>query len=96
LLKVPVDEYEVEVLHAALGVAVDHGAELGAAARAYAARYHDLTGVADAYVEALETAAGGDAVADAVLWRIAEAAAEVGIEDPAAVVRAAREAGLLT
>ena len=34
--------------------------------------------------------------ADAVLWRIAEAATEVGIDDPAAVVRAAREAGLLT
>ncbi len=70
--------------------------QLGAAARAYVARDHDLNGVADAYVEALETAAGGDAVADAVLWRIAEAAAEVGIDDPAAVARAAREAGILT
>jgi glycosyltransferase involved in cell wall biosynthesis len=96
VLKVPVDEYEIETLHAALGVAVDHGAQLGAAARAYVSRYHDLNGVADAYVEALETAAGGDAVADAVLWRIAEAAAEVGIDDPAAVVRAARGAGILT
>src|SRR5690348_7558562 len=80
VLKVPVDDYEVDVLQAAFGVAVDHGEQLGAAARAYVARYHDLAGVADAYVEALETAAGGDAVADAVLWRIAEAAAEVGIE----------------
>jgi hypothetical protein len=35
-------------------------------------------------------------VADAVLWRIAEAAAEVGIGDPAALARAAREAGILT
>ena len=92
----PVDDYEVDVLQAAFGVAVDHGEQLGSAARAYAARYHDLAGVADAYVEALETAAGGDAVADAVLWRIAEAAAEVGIDDPAAVVRAARDSGLLT
>jgi glycosyltransferase involved in cell wall biosynthesis len=96
VLKVPVDEYEVEVLQAALGLAVDHGAQLGAAARAYAARYHDLGGVADAYVEALEMAAGGEVVADDVLWRIAEAASEVGLEDPTAVVRAAREAGLLT
>jgi hypothetical protein len=31
-----------------------------------------------------------------VLWRIAEAAADVGIDDPTAVVRAAREAGILT
>jgi hypothetical protein len=41
-------------------------------------------------------AAGGEVVADDVLWRIAEAASEVGLEDPTAVVRAAREAGLLT
>jgi glycosyltransferase involved in cell wall biosynthesis len=96
VLKVPVDDVEVAVLKPALEVAVDHGAQLGVAARAYAARYHDLAGVADAYVEALEVAAGGDAVDDAVLWRIAEAAAGVGIDDPSAVVRAAREAGILT
>ena len=96
VLKVPVDEFEIDVLNAALGVAVDHGSQLGAAARAYVTRYHDLNGVADAYVEALETAAGGDAVADALLWRIAEAASEVGIDDPAAIVRAARGAGILT
>jgi hypothetical protein len=30
-----------------------------------------------------------------VLWRIAEAAAEVGIDDPAALARAAREAGIV-
>jgi glycosyltransferase involved in cell wall biosynthesis len=95
-LKVPVDELEVDVLVAALRVAVDHGAELGAAARDYAAREHDLDRVADQYSAALEVAAGGDAVDDAMLWRIAEAAAEVGIDDPAAVVRAAREAGIVT
>jgi glycosyltransferase involved in cell wall biosynthesis len=96
VLKVPVDEYEVDVLRAALGFAVDHGERLGDAARTYVARYHNLAGVADAYVEALEVAAGGDAVSDEVLWRIAEAATEVGIDDPSAVVRAAREAGILT
>ena len=66
---------------AALELAADHADELGAAARAYVAREHDLDRVADAYARALEEAAGGDAVADAVLWRIAEAAAEVGIDD---------------
>jgi glycosyltransferase involved in cell wall biosynthesis len=95
VLKVPVDDYEVETLRTALDVAVDHGEQLGASARAYVERYHDLAGVADAYVEALETAAGGDVVADEILWRIAEAATDVGIDDPAAVVRAARESGLL-
>jgi len=96
VLKVPVDDFEVAVLAGALGLAADHGAELGAAARAYVTREHDLARIADGYVEALEVGAGGDAVDDAVLWRIAEAAADVGIDDPAAVVRAAREAGILT
>jgi glycosyltransferase involved in cell wall biosynthesis len=95
-LKVPVDELEVEVLAAALQVALDHGAQLGAAAREFAARELDVARVADAYAGALEVAAGGDAVDDAVLWRIAEAAAEVGIDDPSAVARAARDAGILT
>jgi glycosyltransferase involved in cell wall biosynthesis len=96
VLKVPVDEYEVEVIEAALRVGADHGAALGAAARAYIEREHDLDHVADAYVTALEVAAGGDAVDDAVLWRIAEAAAGVGIEDPAELARAARESGIIT
>src|SRR5436305_5437220 len=38
VLKVPVDELEVATLDAALGFAVDHGAALGAAARAYVER----------------------------------------------------------
>jgi len=95
VLKVPVDEHEVRVIEAALGVAADHGASLGAAARAYVEREHALPKVADAYVAALEVAAGGDAVNDAVLWRIAEAAAEVGIDDPAELARAARESGIV-
>jgi glycosyltransferase involved in cell wall biosynthesis len=95
-LKVPVDEHEVEVLRAALEIAADHGEVLGRSARAYVEREHALPKVADAYVAALEVAAGGDAVDDAVLWRIAEAAAEVGIDDTAALARAARDAGIVS
>ena len=95
VLKVPVDEHEVPTLEAALAVAVEHGLLLGAVARAYVEREHALPKVAEAYVRALEAAAGGDAVDDAVLWRIAEAAAEVGLEDPARVVRAASDAGII-
>jgi glycosyltransferase involved in cell wall biosynthesis len=95
VLKVPVDDYEVATIEAALTVAADHGATLGAAARAYVEREHALPAVADAYVAALEAAAGGPAVNDAVLLRIAEAAAEVGIDDVSALAQAAREAGIL-
>jgi hypothetical protein len=85
----------VRVIAAALGVAADHGASLGAAARAYVEREHALPRVADAYAAALEAAAGADAVNDAVLWRIAEAAAEVGIDDAPALARAAVDAGIV-
>jgi glycosyltransferase involved in cell wall biosynthesis len=96
VLKVPVDEVEVEVLEAALGVAADHGDALGRAARAYVEREHALPAVADAYVAALEAAAGGAAVGDAVLARIAEAAADVGIDDVTELARAVRESGIVT
>ena len=96
VLKVPVDELEVATLDAALGFAVDHGASLGAAARAYVEREHSLDRVADAYAVALETAAGADRVDDAVLWRIAEAAVEVGIDDVPRLARAAVDAGIVT
>ncbi len=96
VLKVPVDEHEVATLHAALTVAADHGERLGASARTYVEREHALPKVADEYVAALEVAAGGDAVDDAVLHRIAEAAAEAGIDDVAALARAARESGILS
>jgi glycosyltransferase involved in cell wall biosynthesis len=95
VLKVPVDDYEVATIEAALTVAADHGATLGAAARAYVEHEHALPAVADAYVSALEAAAGGAAVDDAVLFRIAEAAAETGIDDVSALARAARESGIL-
>jgi glycosyltransferase involved in cell wall biosynthesis len=94
VLKVPVDEIEVAVLEAALGVAADHGTALGAAARAYVEREHALPKVADAYAAALEAAAGGDAVADAILYRVAEAAAEVGITDASLLAARLREVGI--
>jgi glycosyltransferase involved in cell wall biosynthesis len=95
-LRVPVDEYEVATLHAALAVAAEHGAALGARAQAYVERDHALDRVADGYAAALETAAGGDTVDDAVLHRIAEAAAATGLDDAAALARAARESGIVT
>jgi glycosyltransferase involved in cell wall biosynthesis len=95
VLKVPVDEFEVATLEAALSFAAEHASALGAAARAYVEREHALPRVADAYVAALEAAAGGDAVADAVLFRIAQAAAEVGIDDASALARAAVDAGII-
>ena len=95
VLKVPVDELEVTMLEAAIGFAAEHQAQLGASARAYIQREHALPRVADAYVAALEVAAGGDAVEDDVLRRVAEAAAFVGLDDPAALARAAVEAGIV-
>ena len=94
VLKVPVDELEVVTLDAALELAADHREELGAAARAYVEREHALPKVADAYVSALEVAAGGDAVEDAVLWRVAEAAAEAGVTDMAQLALRLREVGI--
>ena len=95
VLKVPVDEFEVPTIAAALELAAAHAPELGAAASVYARAEHDLGGVADAYVAALEEAAGGGAVANALLWRLAEAASEAGLADGSELARAAREAGLV-
>jgi glycosyltransferase involved in cell wall biosynthesis len=95
VLKVPVDEYEVPTIEAALRLAAEHGATLGRAARSYVEREHALPAVADEYVRALELAAGGDTVNDAVLWRIAEAASDVGLVDPSPLVRAAADAGII-
>jgi glycosyltransferase involved in cell wall biosynthesis len=94
VLKVPVDEYEVPTIEAALTVAADHGRRLGAAARALVEREHALPRVADAYVAALEVAAGGDAVDDAVLLEVARAAAETGLDDVAPLAERLREVGL--
>jgi glycosyltransferase involved in cell wall biosynthesis len=95
VLKVPVDDFEVATIEGALGLAVEHAESLGAAAREYVVRAHALPDVADAYVAALEAAAGGGTVDDAVLWRIAEAAAEVGVQDASVLARAARDAGII-
>jgi glycosyltransferase involved in cell wall biosynthesis len=94
-LRIPVDEYEIPTIAAALELAADHGRELGDAAREYVRREHDLARSVDGYVRALEEAAGGEAVADAVLLRIAEAAAEVGLDDAPELARAARAAGIV-
>jgi glycosyltransferase involved in cell wall biosynthesis len=94
VLKVPVDDYEVATIHAALSLAADRAGALGAAARAYVEREHVLDRVADAYVAALETAAGGDAVDDAVIMRVAQAAAELGITDLSQVAERLREVGI--
>src|SRR6185437_10453255 len=74
-LKIPVDEYEVPTIAAALELAAGHRGELGAAGRAYVRREHDLGRSADGYAVALVEAAGRPLVADAVLRRLAEAAA---------------------
>ena len=72
-LKVPVDDHEVETLAAALELLAsrpDVRAAMGEAARELARREHDLDRVADLYVAAFEQAAGGGAVADAVLREV--------------------------
>ena len=94
-LKIPVDEYEAPTIAAALELATAHAGELGAAAREYVRAEHDLGRVADAYVSALEDAAGGEAVSDAMLMRIAQAASDAGLDDLSEIVRAARAAGLV-
>jgi glycosyltransferase involved in cell wall biosynthesis len=100
-VKVSPDEREVDTLAAALDrLAGDADARraMGEAGRALAASDHDLDHVAELYVAALEEAAGGEAVENAVIRELAEAAAEVGIrpEDPEARELAARlrEGGL--
>src|SRR5262249_4512995 len=82
VLKVPVDDLEVDTLAASLELLVardDVRTEMGEAAAAFARREHDLGHVADLYVAALEEAAGGDAVGEAVLREVSRAAADVGI-----------------
>jgi glycosyltransferase involved in cell wall biosynthesis len=94
-LKVPVDEYEVPTLAAALELATTCHKQLGAGALAYVRTEHDLGRSADGYAKALEEAAGGEAVSDAVLWELARAASEVGIDDLTEIAARAREAGLV-
>jgi glycosyltransferase involved in cell wall biosynthesis len=82
-LKVPVDARETETLYAALELlARDDAARraLSSAALELVRREHELGRAADLYAAALEQAAGGEAVADAVLGDVSQAAADVGIE----------------
>jgi glycosyltransferase involved in cell wall biosynthesis len=81
-VKIPVDGGEVEALSTALErLARDPGRReaMGAAARALAEGEHELGHVAEAYAAALEEAAGGAAVRDAVRAEVAAAAAETGL-----------------
>jgi glycosyltransferase involved in cell wall biosynthesis len=94
-LKVPVDEYEVPTLAAALDLAVRCRDALGARALEYVRAEHGLDRVAGLYARALEEAAGGAAVEDAFLHEVARAAADVGVEDVSEFARRAREAGLV-
>jgi glycosyltransferase involved in cell wall biosynthesis len=97
VLKVPVDEREVETLAAALELlAAEDSVRLamGAAARALVEREHGLDTVAEQYAAALEEAAGGDAVRDEVLDDVARAAADVGLEDSSTLAKRLDEVGL--
>jgi glycosyltransferase involved in cell wall biosynthesis len=81
-LKVPVDEHEVETLAAGLELlltSAEARAAMGREAAELARREHELGRVAELYAAALEEAAGGGAVADAVLAEVSRAAAESGI-----------------
>ena len=89
-LKVPTGDDEAEVLSAALELLVtraDVREAMGAAGVELARRQHDLGRVAELYVAALEEAAGGAAVAEAVLREVSQAAADVGISADAAEAR---------
>ncbi len=89
-LKVPPDDDEVATLTAALELLVtrpDVREAMGASAAELARREHEVGQVADQYVAALESAAGGAAVADAVLREVSEAAADVGISAETAEAR---------
>jgi len=89
-LKVPVGDDEVETLVAGLELLAlrpDVREEMGAAGIELARREHDLGRVAERYAAALEEAAGGGAVGDAVLREVSEAAADVGISADAAEAR---------
>jgi glycosyltransferase involved in cell wall biosynthesis len=89
-LKVQPDDDEVATLTAALELLASRPAvreAMGASAAKLARREHDVERVAELYVAALEAAAGGPAVDDAVLREVSEAAADVGISAETAEAR---------
>jgi hypothetical protein len=71
---------------------------MGTAGLAYVRREHDPERSADLYLAALEEAAGGAAVEEAVLDEVARAAQEIGVgpygHELDEVGRSAREVGL--
>jgi glycosyltransferase involved in cell wall biosynthesis len=93
--KIAVGAHEVELLAETLArLSRDAGLrdELGAAANAYVRREHDLDRVADAYVAALEDAAGRPLVQNDVVAQVAKAGSEVGLEPRSAGTAAVGEA----
>jgi hypothetical protein len=81
-VKVAPDENEVGVLASELERLLGDAAartSMSAAALELAQTEHDVDRVADLYVAALEEAAGGEPVREAVTREVAEAAADVGI-----------------
>jgi glycosyltransferase involved in cell wall biosynthesis len=101
VVKVPVGQDEVRQVAAALELLVgdrELRIRLGTAARSLAESEHALGRVADAYVAALEEAAGGAAVSDAFLREISQAAQETGLaadgQALSDVAARAREVGL--
>jgi glycosyltransferase involved in cell wall biosynthesis len=96
-LKVAPDEHEVDALDAALELLAereDVRGAMGAAARELVGREHSLERVADLYVAAIEEAAGGEAVRTAVVREVAQAAAEVGLQETDELARSLDEVGL--
>jgi glycosyltransferase involved in cell wall biosynthesis len=100
--RIPVGGREIEALADVLEeLAADEGArrDMGAAAVEHIRTEHDLERVAEAYLAALEWAAGGEAVADAVFAEVAQAAAEVeiGADSPelARIARRLRESDVV-
>jgi glycosyltransferase involved in cell wall biosynthesis len=88
-LKVPVGDDEVVVLAATLERLAREPQlreEMGAAARGLAEGEHALERVAEAYAAALEEAAGGEAVREAVRQEVATAAAETGLSPDGAAL----------
>jgi glycosyltransferase involved in cell wall biosynthesis len=96
VIKVPVDEHEEDTLTAALEALTEPTvrAAMGAAALGLVEREHRVDRVAEAYAAALEELAGGPAVQQKVVHEVAQAAAEVGLEDTSDVARRLKEVGL--
>jgi glycosyltransferase involved in cell wall biosynthesis len=81
--KVPVDGREVDTLAAFLDLLVSDPAlreRMGRAAREFAVSEHSLDRVVDLYVAALEAAAGGEMVRNAVREEVARAAVGTGLD----------------